>query len=57
MQLRDRIDEIPNNKDIVFPCMVGQSAFYAARVLSGIGYDRVYVLSGSHQTLKIADMI
>lgn len=57
MQLRDRIDEIPNNKDIVFTCMVGQSAFYAARVLSGIGYDRVYVLSGSHQTLKIADMI
>lgn len=57
MQLRDRISEIPQDKTIVFTCMIGQSAWYAARILSGLGYERVYVLSGSYQTLKIAGYV
>ena len=56
MQLRDRLAEMPQDKDIIFTCMVGQTAFYAARMLAGMGYDRVYVLSGSYQTIKIAGL-
>lgn len=57
MQLRDRLAEIPYDRDIIFTCMVGQTAFYAARILAGMGYDRVYVLSGSYQTIKIAGLV
>ena len=44
-ELRERIAELPNDKDIVTYCAVGQRAYYAQRILKQQGY-RVRNLAG-----------
>jgi len=46
-ELRERIAELPNDKDIAVYCAVGQRAYYAQRILKQQGY-RVKNLTGGY---------
>jgi NADPH-dependent 2,4-dienoyl-CoA reductase/sulfur reductase-like enzyme/rhodanese-related sulfurtransferase len=48
-ELRDRMAELPRDREIWINCGVGQRAYYACRVLSQYGF-RVKNLSGGYQT-------
>jgi len=45
-QLRDRINELDKEKQIIVYCAVGIRSYNAARVLMQSGFENVYVLSG-----------
>lgn len=45
-QLRDRIDEVPRDKNIVVYCKIGLTAYIACRMLAQKGYTNVKNLSG-----------
>ena len=45
-QLRERIDEIPKDKDILAFCKVSMRGYEAQRILEGKGYDRVEFIEG-----------
>lgn len=47
-QLRDRMDEIPRDKDVYLHCRSSQRSYNAIRALQGNGYDRVYNIQGSY---------
>ncbi|WP_267313371.1 FAD-dependent oxidoreductase [Methylococcus geothermalis] len=49
--LRDRLHELPQDREIWLVCGVGQRAYYAMRVLMQEGF-RVKILSGGMQTYK-----
>lgn len=55
-ELRDRANELPNDKDIAVYCAVGQRAYYAQRILKQQGY-RVRNLAGgySHYSIVTGD--
>ncbi len=46
LELRERIEEIPKNKEIVVVCAVGLRSFEATRILKGYGYENVKLLEG-----------
>jgi NADPH-dependent 2,4-dienoyl-CoA reductase/sulfur reductase-like enzyme/rhodanese-related sulfurtransferase len=48
-QLRDRLEELPRDREIWLNCGVGQRAYYACRILSQHGF-RAKNLSGGYQT-------
>ena len=48
-QLRDRIQEVPDDREIWLVCAVGQRAYYATRLLQQHGFA-VKILSGGMQT-------
>ena len=48
-QLRERINEIPGDKEVWLVCGVGQRAYYAVRLLAQQGFQ-VKILSGGIQT-------
>jgi rhodanese-related sulfurtransferase len=50
-QLRDRMDELPRDREIWVNCGVGQRAYYACRLLSQHGF-RVSNLSGGYHTYR-----
>jgi NADPH-dependent 2,4-dienoyl-CoA reductase/sulfur reductase-like enzyme/rhodanese-related sulfurtransferase len=50
-QLRERMDELPRDRQIWINCGVGQRAYYACRLLSQHGF-RVRNLSGGYQTYR-----
>ena len=50
-QLRDRLEELPRNREIWVHCGVGQRAYYACRLLSQHGFN-VKNLSGGFQTYR-----
>ena len=50
-QLRDRMDELPRDREIWVNCGVGQRAYYACRLLSQHGF-RVCNLSGGYHTYR-----
>jgi len=52
-ELRDRLDEIPKDKDIYVYCQVGLRGYLAARILMQKGY-RVKNLSGGYKTYQVA---
>ncbi len=45
-ELRDRIDEIPKDKEIVIVCQIGSRAYDALRILEGHGFENVKVMEG-----------
>ena len=45
-QIRDRLAEIPKDKEIVIYCAIGVRSYNAARILSQSGFDNVSVLEG-----------
>lgn len=52
-ELRDRLDELPRDKEIWVYCQVGQRGYYASRILAQKGF-RVKNLSGGYRTYMIA---
>lgn len=56
-KLRDHLDAIPHDRDIVVTCKIGQRAYLACRILRGHGFTRVYDLSGGVTTLKAAGLL
>jgi len=55
--LRERVDELPQDKKIVVYCKVGLRAYIACRILAQKGFQNVYNLSGGYQTYQAARMI
>lgn len=49
-ELRDRLREIPRDKDIVVYCEIGLRGYLAYRILKQNGFERVKDLSGGWQT-------
>ncbi len=45
-RLRERIDEIPRDKEIVIVCQIGGRAYEALRILEGFGFREVKVMEG-----------
>lgn len=49
-ELRQRLDELPRDKDIHVYCQVGLRGYLAARILQQHGFTRVKNLSGGYKT-------
>ncbi|WHH57455.1 CoA-disulfide reductase [Petroclostridium sp. X23] len=49
-QLRERLSEIPKNKEIIIFCQVGLRGYLACRILTQNGYSNVKNLSGGYKT-------
>ena len=45
-ELRQRLNELPKDKEIVVNCAVGVRSYNGARILMQNGFDKVYVLEG-----------
>jgi len=52
--LRQRLAEVPKDREVWSYCLVGQRSYYAARVLSQNGYS-VKSLSGGYKTFRAMD--
>ncbi|MGO3018277.1 MAG: FAD-dependent oxidoreductase [Anaerococcus sp.] len=46
-QIRDRLDEIPRDKDIYLHCRSSQRSYLAIKILQGNGYTNLYNIQGS----------
>lgn len=53
-ELRNRLMEIPRNKEIILFCQVGQRGYLAYRILIQNGYTKVRNLSGGYKTYLAA---
>ena len=53
-ELRERIDELPHDKQIIIFCAVGLRGYLAQRILMGRGFENVKNLSGGYQTYSTA---
>jgi len=53
-KLRERLDEIPYDKDIYIFCQAGLRGYVAYRILVQKGYKNVWNLSGGYKTYKLA---
>ena len=53
-QLRDRLNELPADREILTYCFVGQRSYYAARALSQYGF-KVKNLSGGFKTYTLLE--
>lgn len=46
-EIRDRLDEIPKDKDVYLHCRSSQRSYLAIKILQNKGYDRLYNIQGS----------
>lgn len=53
-EIRNRLAEIPKDKTIVLYCAVGLRGYLAYRILSQLGYDKLFNLSGGYKTYSVA---
>ncbi|UCG32246.1 MAG: FAD-dependent oxidoreductase [Phycisphaerales bacterium] len=51
-QLRDRLDEVPDDRPVTVYCKVGQTSYVAARVLTGHGRKNVRSLNGGYSLYR-----
>lgn len=47
-QLRDRLDELPQDRPLYVHCRSGQRSYYAYRILAAHGFRDVYNIAGSY---------
>lgn len=47
-QLRDRLDELPQDRPLYVHCRSGQRSYYACRILAAHGFRDVYNIAGSY---------
>jgi NADPH-dependent 2,4-dienoyl-CoA reductase/sulfur reductase-like enzyme/peroxiredoxin family protein/rhodanese-related sulfurtransferase/TusA-related sulfurtransferase len=52
-QLRDRLGELPKDREIVLYCQVGLRAYLGARILMQNGFTQVKNLSGGYKTFDL----
>ena len=53
-ELRDRLDELPRDKEIYLFCQVGLRGYIAYRLLIQKGFTKVWNLSGGYKTYQLA---
>jgi NADPH-dependent 2,4-dienoyl-CoA reductase/sulfur reductase-like enzyme/peroxiredoxin family protein/rhodanese-related sulfurtransferase/TusA-related sulfurtransferase len=53
-EIRDNLDKLPKDRDIVLMCKVGLRGYIAERILEQHGFDRVFNLTGGYTTLSTA---
>lgn len=53
-ELRERLVEIPKNKDIIIFCQIGLRGYLAHKILTQNGFKNVKNLSGGYKTYSIA---
>lgn len=46
LELRERLDEVPRDKEIVVVCAIGLRSFEASRILKHAGFEKVKILEG-----------
>ena len=49
-EIRDHLDEIPKDRDIILMCSMGLRGYIALRILVQHGFNRVYNLTGGYKT-------
>lgn len=54
--LRERIGELPKDKEIIIFCAVGLRGYLALRILQGRGFTKLRNLSGGYNTYHLATM-
>jgi NADPH-dependent 2,4-dienoyl-CoA reductase/sulfur reductase-like enzyme/rhodanese-related sulfurtransferase len=52
-ELRDRLDELPADRDIYLYCQIGLRGYLATRILKQNGYKRVFNLSGGYKLWQV----
>lgn len=55
-ELRDRLDEIPNDKPIYIYCAIGLRGYVALKILAQSGFTNLYNLSGGYRTYSTATL-
>jgi rhodanese-related sulfurtransferase len=55
-ELRERMGEVPKDREVWAYCAVGQRSYYAARALSQYGYD-IKNLSGGFKTFTLKEAL
>jgi NADPH-dependent 2,4-dienoyl-CoA reductase/sulfur reductase-like enzyme/rhodanese-related sulfurtransferase len=45
-QLKERVDELPRDRDILAFCKVSMRGYEAQRILQGLGFDRIWFIEG-----------
>lgn len=53
-ELRERLDEVPKNKDIIIYCQIGLRGYLSHKILTQNGFKNVKNLSGGYKTYSIA---
>lgn len=53
-EMRDRLSDIPKNKQLVLYCAIGYRGYLATQILKHNGYTHVYNLSGGYRTHNTA---
>ena len=53
-ELRERINELPKDKEIIVFCAVGLRGYLALQILQGHGFEKVRNLSGGYQIYSLA---
>lgn len=54
-ELRDRLDEIPKDKQILIYCQQGKKGYFAYKILSQHGFDNISNLSGGYNLHRVAN--
>ncbi len=54
-EIRNRLDDIPNDKSIYVYCEVGYRSYLALRILLQSGYNEVYELTGGFKIFEMAN--
>ncbi|MCQ2271639.1 MAG: FAD-dependent oxidoreductase [Bacteroidales bacterium] len=52
-ELREFVDDIPQDKKIIVYCAVGMRGYIASRILMQSGFNQVYNLSGGYKTYQL----
>ena len=52
--IREQLDQLPKDKDIVLYCAIGLRAYVAYRILAQNGFTRIANLSGGYRTCHTA---
>lgn len=53
-RLREQLQDLPKDKDIIIYCAIGLRGYVASRILMQHGFTRVYNLSGGFRTYQMA---
>ncbi|MBN1801789.1 MAG: FAD-dependent oxidoreductase [Candidatus Lokiarchaeota archaeon] len=54
LELRDRLTEVPKDKQIYIFCEVGFRGYLATRLMKQMGYEHVYNLTGGYKLFEMA---
>lgn len=54
-ELREMLDELPDDKTIIIYCAVGLRGYIASRILLQSGFEKVLNLSGGYKTWKLME--